>query len=358
MKVSPARASSLLDDLIEDGKEQGVQFAVYIDGQLAVDAWAGTANIVTGEPVTAETLFPVFSVTKGITSTVIHLLVERGLLAYDMRIASLWPEFGTHGKDAVTLGHVLTHTAGIPETPLHLTFSQLLDWKTATAAVAALPLKFPPGSIYSYHPKNFGWMAGEAARRTDGRLFSDIVREEIARPLGLETLHVGLPDPENHSIAFAEEPGARIEESFEETDPIATTLRMPSQINRPAMRRACLPSSNGLMNARAVARHYAALLDDSVEGVRLLPKSRLDIATRRQPLRDTTGNPVPRGLGYQLIEWTDASGRKHGAFGHDGYGGAMGFACPALNLAVGYVRNRFLPESNWEFLLRNTLAPQ
>jgi CubicO group peptidase (beta-lactamase class C family) len=57
--------------------EQGIQVAAYVGGGLVVDAWAGTADPATGRAVTASTLFPVFSVTKAVTVTALHIQADR-----------------------------------------------------------------------------------------------------------------------------------------------------------------------------------------------------------------------------------------------------------------------------------------
>src|SRR5690349_15932413 len=83
-----------IDDLVESGAERGLQVAVYRNGKLLVDAVAGIADPATGRPVTSDTPFFSFSVGKGVASTVVHVLAERGVLDYDTPIAELWPEFG------------------------------------------------------------------------------------------------------------------------------------------------------------------------------------------------------------------------------------------------------------------------
>ena len=68
------------------------------------------------------------STAKGLASAVAHVLVERGELSYDMRAVDVWPEFGAHGKEPVTLRHVLLHTAGVPAPPYDTTVEDLFDW--------------------------------------------------------------------------------------------------------------------------------------------------------------------------------------------------------------------------------------
>lgn len=352
MRTVERKIRAVLKRLIADGVERGAQFAVYRDGELVLDIPAGVANAFTNEGVDAETLFPVFSVTKGIAATVIHRLAERGVLSYETRISDVWPEFGGRGKKTIRLRHALGHTAGLHELPAGLTFAQMLDWTAACEALAKAKPKWRPGVQFSYHAKTYGWLIGEVARRVDGRSFPDLVREEIARPLGLDTLHVGLRDAKNHQVAFLEESHlgplpvpdfARLSEME------ASQVLMPHQMNTPETRAACLPSSNGVMNARAIARHYAALLPGGVDGVELLPASRLAMATKWDPRKDPAGEPVCWGLGYAKAEIT-CRGKKVDGFGHGGYGGSMGCAFPELRLAIGYTRNRLGP-SGWEPLV-------
>src|ERR1700712_3633451 len=90
---------AVLDDLIATGEDRGLQVAAYHHGELVVDAWAGVADPATGAQVGPETLFTVYSVSKGITATALHILAERGLVSYDEPIATYWPEFAVNGKE-------------------------------------------------------------------------------------------------------------------------------------------------------------------------------------------------------------------------------------------------------------------
>jgi CubicO group peptidase (beta-lactamase class C family) len=108
-------------------------------------------------------------------------------------------------------------------------------------------------------------------------------------------------------------------------------------MNRPEGRRTPQPGCSGIMSARSVARHYAALLPGGVDGVELLPPSRVRLAVQEQaPTGGYDEGTGPRGLGYGL-----GDGGSSTAFGHGGYGGSAGYANPPYRLAVGVTRNRF-----------------
>ena len=193
------RVQTLLDQFVERDVERGLQVAAYLNGELVVDAWAGVADPATGRPVDGETLFTVWSAGKGVAATVIHLLVERGLLGYDTLVASVWPEFGTHGKQAITVQHVLTHTAGIPQIPEGVSPAELLDWETMCQRITELAPLWPPGTATGYHAMTYGWLVGEVARRVDGRPFAQIVQQEICEPLGISSLFLAFQTPLNRA---------------------------------------------------------------------------------------------------------------------------------------------------------------
>ncbi|MEU0487187.1 serine hydrolase domain-containing protein, partial [Streptosporangium sp. NPDC006013] len=139
------RVQEAADRLVESGTERGLQVAVYRHGELVVDVVAGVADPATGRPVTPDTPFYSASTGKGVTSTVVHVLVERGVLGYDTPIVELWPEFGAHGKERATVRHALTHSTGVPGVPAGTTPEDLCDWDGMCAAIADAKPWWEPG---------------------------------------------------------------------------------------------------------------------------------------------------------------------------------------------------------------------
>ncbi|MET0449630.1 MAG: serine hydrolase domain-containing protein, partial [Aeromicrobium sp.] len=191
--ASDPRVMAALEAAVAAG-EVGVQVAAYLDGELVVDAWIGGFGPGDDRQVDGDTLFSVFSITKIVTATAAHLQVQRGLLDYDRPVAETWPEFGAHGKDGVTLGHVLAHRSGVPQVPHDVTVDRLGDWDWMAGHIAGLEPVAPPDTMNAYSPIAFGWLVGELVRRTDpeGRSYVDFVRQEVLAPLGLDDFHIGL----------------------------------------------------------------------------------------------------------------------------------------------------------------------
>jgi CubicO group peptidase (beta-lactamase class C family) len=195
------RVQQLLSELVESGAEVGLQVAVFLDGELAADAWAGVADEATGRLVDGDTLFTSWSTTKGFVATCIHLLAERGQLEYEAPVAAYWPEFAAQGKGGITVRHVLTHSAGVPHMPEGVTPEMMTDWEAMCAAIAAHAPLWAPGTQVGYHAWTFGWLLGEIIRRVDGRPIAQFAREELCRPLGIEDFYLGIPDSVEGRVA-------------------------------------------------------------------------------------------------------------------------------------------------------------
>ncbi|MHB8574882.1 MAG: serine hydrolase domain-containing protein [Dehalococcoidia bacterium] len=179
---------TVLEGLIADGLELGAQVAAYLDGELVVDTWAGLADKESGRAVDGDSLFTVFSTTKGPTATCIHVLAERGLLKYDAPIARYWPEFAAHGKEEATVRDALTHRAGVPQLPADITPAMMCDWEGMCRLIAESEPLWEPGTKTGYHAYTFGWILGEMLRRIDGRPIAEFLQQEICRPLAIASL--------------------------------------------------------------------------------------------------------------------------------------------------------------------------
>jgi CubicO group peptidase (beta-lactamase class C family) len=336
-----ARMRGVLDDLVASGAELGLQLAVYKDGELVVDTWAGVADRATKRPVDGETLFTVFSTSKGIAATCVHMLAERGQLEYDAPIARYWPEFGG-GKERATVRDAMTHSVGVPGVPPGATPETICDWEGMCAYLAAEPPAWPPGTQSGYHAYTYGWLLGELVRRVDGRPIAAFVRDEVCGPLGSPDFYFGISDKVEPRVATLEwvtdppEVKAAPDSLAEHQIPYGSL----DWFNRPDVRRASIPGAGGITTARWLARHYAVLIGE-VEGVRLLSADRIAKATT--PQHDgpdfISGLPARRALGYSLGGLPDSpTGPRATAFGHGGAGGSLGYADPERGLAVGFTK--------------------
>jgi CubicO group peptidase (beta-lactamase class C family) len=151
------------------------------DGEVYRHAYGHRALVPAPDATTEDTIYDVASLTKVIaTTTAVMQLVERGKLDLDAPVAHYLRTFGAHGKDAVTLRHLMTHTSGlrpgIPTTPA---------WSGYAGAInraCAEELRSVPGSAFVYSDINY-IVLGELVRLVSGRTLDVYTREEIFVPL-------------------------------------------------------------------------------------------------------------------------------------------------------------------------------
>lgn len=358
-----AKVQRAIDSAIEKGSEIGLQVAAYLDGKLVVDAWGGLADETTGREVNGETLFNVFSVTKAVAATALHIQAERGLIDYDARVIDYWPEYAANGKENTTVRDVLTHRACIPQMPAGVTPELMCDWDWMTREIAALEPLAEPGTKTLYLSMTFGWIIGELLRRTDpkGRSLGRFVQEEIAAPLGISDLWIGIPDSVEPRVAklinaMTPVPSEYLPPLFTASMPPPVEL-VPDVFERPDVRRAEVAGVGGIFNARSEARFWAMLAQGGeLDGVRLLSKERVAEFSTPRPNSDEPdpvmfGIPLPLGMGGFWLGGEHppvCSAASPRAICHPGQGGSIGWADPDKKLAVAICHNKMYNASSRE----------
>ena len=328
----------------EEPVERGAGLAVYHRGRRVVDLWGGFADAAQTRPWTEDTYANVWSVTKGITALAVAMLVDRGKLRYEDRVAKYWPEFAAAGKGEVTVAQMLSHQAGLNGFVEPTTVEDFYDWDRITERLASQAPFWPPGEQTSYHAITFGFLAGELIRRIDGRTTRTFVQEEIAGKLGA-AFHIGLPvsltaqaaemiAPPTPAVPPPEPPELARRAT---TNPRADAAWPAS----PAWRAAEVPAANGHATAAGLARIYGALGNGGeLDGVRIITPVGIEALRKPRSERpDLLLGPRNYGAGV-VINTTGQFGRGKRAFGHTGWGGSFGCADPEAGLGIGYVINR------------------
>jgi CubicO group peptidase (beta-lactamase class C family) len=348
----------------------GGAVCIYHHGECVVDCWGGTKDAAGTQPWLEDTMAPSFSTTKGVASTLMHIMVDRGLLDYDDRVVTYWPEFGQAGKERITIRQVMSHQSGLYHIRQMIdSADRMLDWEHMVEAIEQARPIHRPGERTGYHGLTYGFLVGEILQRVTGKSFSTLVKDELATPLGLDGFYVGAPDEVHHRAAELIWPKAKdwasritVGDKFEAfskqlgrtlgavgfdldvnslVDALAPRGISNFDFGAPETMRVAIPAGNGLFTARSLARMYAALAaGGQIDGVDLLSRQTLARATELQrPTGKHSVIPFDMRwrLGYHGIFTT--RGVPAEAFGHFGFGGSGAWADPKLNLSFAMIVN-------------------
>jgi CubicO group peptidase (beta-lactamase class C family) len=347
----------------------GGAVCVYHRGECVVDLWGGYKD-AEGTLWERDTMAPSFSTTKGVAATLLHIYADRGLIEYDAPVAEYWPEFAKAGKAKITVRHVLSHQSGLYHIRQMIDHvDRMLDWEHMIEAIEQTRPVHPPGKRTGYHGLTFGFLVGEVIQRITGKNFSDLVQEEIARPLQVDGMFIGAPASEIPRAATLLWPdatrrlartsvGSGLEIGASRLSGLLRRLGWDSDLTSifdalaprgvsdfdfgsPATLRAAIPAANGLFTARSLAKMYALLANDGeFEGVRLLSENAVAKATTLQkPTGKLSVIPLDMRwrLGYHGVFTTRGFPAK--GFGHFGFGGSGAWGDPERDLSVALIVN-------------------
>ena len=334
----------------------GVQVAVWGPDGLVAEGWGGTIDTGGSRVVAADTLFPVYSVTKGITAAALQVQIARGLLRLEDRVVDYWPEYAQAGKEATTVLDMVTHRAGLSEMPEDATPERTADWDWMVNRLAGMAPVYAPGTTNAYHSVTWGWLVGELVCRTDPahRPFGTFVHEELFAPIAVDDCYMVLPPEADNRLVSV---GGQV---FWPGRPPRDQPEAPMD---PGNYRHCAPSGGVVTTARACARFFAMLANGGVlDGVRVLPEELLLASLEPRPdalTPDATAGRVRyigRGgwwLGGEAPPAEPLVGFGRRMLWHPGLGGSTGVADLDRGYGYAFCHNRLL---RWEAVPRDEHA--
>jgi len=347
------RLWQLTEAVYRTGVHPAMQLCIRHRGAVVIDRAIGyAAGNAPSDPserpkrrIFTDTPVGLFSASKAVTAMLIHKLDELDRLRLDDRVCDYIPDFASHGKQDITIRHVLGHRAGLANLPPEaLDLDLLSDPAAIIEVMCEAKVQSRPGRLLAYHAVTGGFILAEVARRASGSDLRELLRTCVTEPLGLREMGYGVDPARIGEVA---------ENAFTGPSPppplsiilqraLGTSVAHVVEIsNDPRFLTGVIPSANIVTTARDVTTFFQCLLDDgSHHGKAVFAPRTVHHATAEQSWWEmdlTLMLPLRYGLGFMLgSERLGPFGTANPrAFGHLGLSNVFCWADPERDLSVG-----------------------
>jgi CubicO group peptidase (beta-lactamase class C family) len=324
-------------------EEIGASFAIYKEGKPLIDLWGGFKK-KGNKNWEEDTIVNVFSATKGIYEIIVSILIDQHILDFEKPVSYYWDAFKISNKREIKLKHILSHQSGLYRFKEKITQQDLLDWNKIVAILENQNPDHKCGEKTYYHAKTHGFLIGEIIKRTTKKNLGQLVTELLSKKLGLD-FFIGTPKNQLSNIAFLYQ-----DKTENKILPEFNAFNNPehdiSFYNKEDWQIAEIPSINGHGNARSIAKIYDVFVNDLILEKNIL----LSRPSIKKCLTESTKR-IDQSL-MLPIRWSEVGlilrggwlfGKNHESFGHNGWGGSLGFADPVSGIGIAYTTNKINP---------------
>ena len=321
-------------------EEIGASFAIYKEGKPIIDLWGGFKN-KNDRKWEENTIVNVFSATKGIYEIVISILIDQNILDLEKPVSYYWDAFKQSNKREIKLKHILSHQSGLYRFKEKITQNDLLDWNKIINILENQDPDHPAGDKTYYHAKTHGFLIGEIIKKVTRKSLGEVVSELLSKKLELD-FFIGTPKNQISNIAFLYE-GKIENKTLSEFNAFNNPEHEINFYNKENWQMAEIPSMNGHGNARSIAKIYDIFVNDLILKKNIL----LSESSIKKCLTETISR-IDQSL-MLPIRWSEVGlilrggwlfGKNKESFGHNGWGGSIGFADPVLGLGISYTTNK------------------
>lgn len=323
----------LAERFLAQDPDWAFQLVVHAGDETVVDLAAGRGY--------ARAVHLQASASKGVSGIAVAVALQASGVHVSTPVSAVWPEFAAAGKAGVTIAELLSHQAGLLRSTRSFTAAEWGEGRTVAADLAAQQPCWAPGRAHGYHALTIGPLADELVHRLTGVQLWELYEAEVRAPGDLD-FWVRMPPAQRERLvevrvpatAAGEPTGSLTEQAVGQLDALGPGN---TWINSSELIAAGVPSVSGVGSARGLAGAYACAIGVGGHPPLLSTEAVAAVAQLQVAGPDLVlGGETRYGVLFQKpgprLDFGTAA-----AFGHDGAGGALGFADPQTRLAVGYV---------------------
>ena len=339
----------IFENYFLEQEEIGASFAIYKEGKPLIDLWNGLKN-KNNKNWEENTIVNVFSATKGIYEIITSILIDRNILDLEKSVSYYWDAFKQSNKREITVKHILSHQSGLYRFKKKITQQDLLDWDKIINILENQNPDHPSGQETYYHAKTHGFLIGEIVKKTTRKSLGELVFELLSKKLKVD-FFIGTPKDQLSNIAslYKDKTERKIVSEFNAFNNPEHEINFYNNQN---WQIAEVPSMNGHGNARSIAKIYDAFVNDLI-----LDKNILLSQSSINKFLTECNSRIDKSL-MMPIRWSKIGlilrggwlfGKNKESFGHNGWGGSLGFGDPVLGIGVAYTTNKINPTVGSDF---------
>ena len=294
--------------------------------------------------------------TKGIYEIIVSILIDQNILDLEKSVSYYWDAFKQSNKREIKLKHILSHQSGLYRFKEKITQEDLLDWSKIITILENQEPDHPCGEKTYYHAKTHGFLIGEIIKQTTKKSLGELVSELLSKKLGLN-FFIETPKNQLSNIAllYEDKTETKISSEFNAFNNPEHEINF---YNKENWQTAQVPAMNGHGNARSIAQIYDIYVNDLILEKNIL----LSKQSIKKSLTECT-NRIDQSL-MMPIRWSEIGlilrggwlfGKNKESFGHNGWGGSLGFADPLLRIGVAYTTNKINPTMGSDFRTVNLI---
>ena len=335
---------NIFQQSFDNKEEYGAGFSVIQNSNVLINLFGGTKD--KNEAWDENTIVNTFSLSKGIYAACISKLISENLLDIEKPISYYWDSFNQNNKKNILVRHLLSHQSGLYRFKTKLKNQDLLDWEKIITILENQEPDHEPGKFTYYHAKTHGYLIGNLFKIITGKSLGQYLRDNITNKYNLK-FSFGLSDLELNDVAnLIENTREKINNIIETFDAFNNPKHDLNFYNSKEWRKNEIHSMGGHGNSYSIAYIYDSLAND----LKYNTKKISDKASLAQGLIQTDSK---FDLSLNLpIKWTNIGfllrggwmfGKNKESFGHNGWGGSLGFADPIYGLGISYVTRKINP---------------
>lgn len=319
-----------------DKIENGASFSVVKNGNIIINLHGGFKN--NNELWDQNTIVNTFSLSKGIYAACVAKLVNDGKLDIDKNVSFYWPKFN---KD-IKVKHVLSHQSGVYRFKQKLKNKDLLNYNKIIELLENQIADHKPGAQTFYHAKTHGYLVENLIRKITGETLNEYFKKNFKHKFNINFIF-GLEESDFKNVADLIDDKKIINEKTTEFNAFNNPKHDILYYNTREWRTAGVPSMGGHGSALSIAKLYDILANDfkfnksviikqeKFKRILIDAKSKID-QSLKLPIKWTYSGFILRG-GWMF-------GKNKENFGHNGWGGSLGFGDPINGIGISYVTRK------------------